>query len=109
MSDEPLSDEQMAELRGLIAQAMSQRSGLPWWVLPGLAAAVLTIYGAALWQSADIGDSTLRTQMFTGAYGLATLALGYFFGSSAGSQRKDDTLARAALAPKAEAEGSDRR
>lgn len=65
----------------------------PWWVLPGLAGVVLVIFAGALAASCFLDDNTLRTQMFTGAYGLATMSVGYFFGSSAGSAKKDDAIA----------------
>lgn len=65
----------------------------PWWVLPGLAVVAMTIFGGGLAASAFMADGTLRTAMFTGALTLATGAMQYFFGSSAGSQRKDDTIA----------------
>jgi hypothetical protein len=66
---------------------------LPWYILPGLAALVLVIFAAALVASLFLKNETLQTQMFTGAYGLATMAVGYFFGSSAGSAKKDDAAA----------------
>ena len=65
---------------------------LPWWILPSIAALVLVIFAGALAASCFLDDNTLRTQMFTGAYGLATGAVGYYFGSSAGSAKKDDTI-----------------
>lgn len=70
----------------------------PWWVLPGLAAMVLLVFAGALAASCALADNTLRTQMFTGAYGLATLSMGYFFGSSSGSARKDDVIAASGAA-----------
>ena len=70
----------------------------PWWVLPGLAAMVLLVFAGALAASCALADTTLRTQMFTGAYGLATLSIGYFFGSSSGSARKDDVIAASGAA-----------
>lgn len=72
-------------------------ASLPWYILPGLAAMVLVIFAAALISSLFLKNETLQTQMFTGAYGLATMAVGYFFGSSAGSARKDDAAAADSL------------
>lgn len=72
-------------------------SAFPWWTLPGLALAVLIIFAGALAASVMLEDNTLRTQMFTGAYGLATLSVGYFFGSSAGSSKKDEAIAATAI------------
>lgn len=71
----------------------ASQASLPWYILPGLAAMVLVIFAAALVSSLFLKNETLQTQMFTGAYGLATMAVGYFFGSSAGSARKDDAAA----------------
>lgn len=72
-------------------------TAFPWWVLPGLALTVLVIFAGALAASVLLDDNTLRTQMFTGAYGLATLSVGYFFGSSAGSTKKDEAIAATAI------------
>jgi hypothetical protein len=72
-------------------------AGFPWWVLPGLALTVLVIFAGALAASVLLDDNTLRTQMFTGAYGLATLSVGYFFGSSAGSTKKDEAIVATAI------------
>lgn len=68
-------------------------ANLPWWVMPGLAAIVLAIFAGALIASCFLADNTLRTQMFTGAFGLATAVVAYFFGSSVGEKRKDDAAA----------------
>ena len=68
-------------------------------MLPGLGMMVLTIFAGALIASCFIDNDTLRTQMFTGAFGLATATVGYFFGSSAGSQKKDDVMAAKAATP----------
>jgi hypothetical protein len=70
----------------------------PWWVLPALACMAQVIFAGALAASCFLGDNTLRTQMFTGALTLATAAAQYFFGSSAGSQKKDDTIAANSVA-----------
>jgi len=73
------------------AAAVVQRA--PWWMLPGLAVLILIIFAGALTASCFMGNSTLQTQMFTAAVSLVMLAVGFFFGSSAGSQQKDDTRA----------------
>ena len=80
------------------AAALTPAQHLPWWVLPGLATLLLLIFAGALVASCYLDDKTLRTQMFTGALTLATGAAGYFFGSSAGSQKKDDQIARSTAA-----------
>lgn len=74
-------------------------STLPYWVLPGLATLVLVIFAGATAASCFFADGTLRTQMFTGSLSAMMTALGYYFGSSAGSQKKDDTIAANTLKP----------
>jgi hypothetical protein len=71
-------------------------SPVPWWVLPGLAAGVLLIFAGALVASCFFDDATLKTQMFTAASALGTMVVGYFFGSSEGSRRKDEAVVAAA-------------
>lgn len=58
----------------------------PWWMLPMLAALVMSIFAAGLYLST--GDT--RNAMLTAVQNFMLLALGYFFGSSAGSAKKDD-------------------
>lgn len=77
---------------------MNSNTPMPWWVLPGLAGVILVIFAGALVASCFVGDGTLRTAMFTAAVTLATTAGGFYFGSSNGSQRKDDTIAAANVA-----------
>jgi len=67
-------------------------------VMPVIALVVLAIFAAALAASCFLGNDTLRTQMFTGALTLATGVAGYYFGSSAGSAKKDDTIAASSAA-----------
>lgn len=62
----------------------------PWWMVPGLATMVLMIFGGLAIASCFIDNDTLRTHMFDTAASMFTLMVGYFFGSSAGSQKKDD-------------------
>lgn len=70
-----------------------QANQAPWWVFPGLATLIMVVFAGAITASCFFEDGTLRTQMFTGALGLATMAASYYFGSSAGSAKKDDTIA----------------
>lgn len=65
---------------------------------------ILIIFGGALTASCFMDNDTLRTTMFTASVTITTAAVGYYFGSSAGSQKKDDTLAQVATtsAPPAE-------
>lgn len=66
---------------------------MPWWVLPALAGMVLVIFAGALGASCFMDDTTLRTAMFQSAAAGFTTALGFYFGSSSGSQKKDDVIA----------------
>ena len=68
---------------------------MPWWALPGLAVIVLLIFAGALVGSFLIEDQAQRNILCGSAMNLAALALGYFFGSSTGSERKDKTIADA--------------
>ena len=79
-------------------EALTPVQHMPWWILPSLALLILLIFAGALVASCFVGDSTLRTTMFTAAVTLATGAVGYYFGSSAGSQKKDDQIARSTAA-----------
>lgn len=71
-------------------------SKVPWWVLPGLGAMVLSGFFGALIASCFVGNETLQTTMFTAQVTMAAGVVGFYFGSSSGSQKKDDALARAA-------------
>ncbi len=66
---------------------------MPWWVLPGLAAMVLAIFAGALGAMIAKGNETQITGMVQAIIVLTGTAIGYFFGSSAGSQKKDDVIA----------------
>jgi heme O synthase-like polyprenyltransferase len=74
---------------------MNKATEQPWWVLPSLGIAVLTLYGLAL-TLAYFKDTTLFTAMAGGASGMAVSVIGYYFGSSASSAKKDSTIAAAA-------------
>ncbi len=69
----------------------------PWWMLPSIGTMVLAIFAGALAASCFMDNDTLRTQMFAIAGSGFTMMLGYFFGSSAGSQKKDDVATAKAL------------
>lgn len=71
---------------------------MPWYVLPGLAAMVLVIFAGTLVASCFFADTTLRTTMFTGAFSIAVTVVGFYFGSSSGSQKKDETISNATAA-----------
>lgn len=67
----------------------------PWWVIPGLASGILATFAGSLAASFIWGNDTLRTTMATAAVNLVFGVGGYYFGSSAGSQKKDDVIAKA--------------
>lgn len=66
---------------------------MPWWVLPSLAGAVLAIFAGSTVGVFLIGDANLLIAMAQAIINLTMMALGYYFGSSAGSQKKDETIA----------------
>lgn len=91
MSDDPIATDPPPETMGMMPQALLARA--PWWMIPGLATMVLAIFGGLAIAACFIDNDTLRTHMFDTAASMFTLMVGYFFGSSQGSQRKDDVLA----------------
>jgi hypothetical protein len=68
-------------------------SPLPWWALPGLAVIILTIYAGGLVAVCFLNNDTLRTSYFGSVPVVVMTAINYFFGSSAGSDKKSDTIA----------------
>jgi hypothetical protein len=82
-----MSDQSSAPL-----SSVSLAKDTPWWVLPGLALVILLIFAGALGAACKLGNDTLLTQMFTATVSLVMMAVGYFFGSSAGSAAKDHTI-----------------
>lgn len=72
----------------------------PWWAVWGLAYSVLVVFSAiALWvvyKSTDTSQYSLA--VVTAFIALVTGATGYYFGSSAGSDRKDSTIASTSAA-----------
>lgn len=79
--------------RYLARRAMSQTPQAPWWALYALGAFVLAIFAGGLVASFAWGNDTQRTTMLTAAVTLAAGVAGYFYGSSKGSDKKDDTIA----------------
>lgn len=67
---------------------------MPWWALPGLAAMIILTFDGTLIGVFVKGDPNLLIAMAQAVIQLAMLTLGYYFGSSAGSQKKDDTIAQ---------------
>src|SRR3954468_1850865 len=70
---------------------------IPWWVLPGLAVNAELIFAIGLWASFAFGNETQQTTMLTAAITLALMAGGFFFQSSLGSQKNQETMARISL------------
>lgn len=66
---------------------------LPWWVMPCLGAMVLLLFGAGLIAAFAFGNETQQTTMLTATVTLATAVIAFYYGSSNGSQRKDDAIA----------------
>lgn len=69
---------------------------MPWWALPGLALVAEMIFAGVLVATCFIDDKSLQAAMFGMAGAAAGQVMQYFFGSSAGSQKKDDAIANAA-------------
>jgi hypothetical protein len=70
---------------------------MPWGVLPGLAALVLLIFAGGFVAAFMWGNETQQTTMLTASVTLSGMAVGYFFQSSFGSQKKDETMARISI------------
>lgn len=65
---------------------------LPWWALPGLAVIILLIYAGGLVAVCFLNNDTLRTSYFGSVPVVVMTAINYFFGSSAGSEKKSDAI-----------------
>lgn len=66
-----------------------------WWIKPGLAYAMLAIFGASTFGSFWLKDQTVLNSMLETVKSLTVLAFGYYLGSSSGSAKKTDFLAAA--------------
>lgn len=71
--------------------------GFPWWVLPALAWFVLVVFAGVAAASFMTNDATLRTQAASTWSNLAIAVVAYWYGSSAGSNKKDDAIAATAI------------
>lgn len=69
-------------------------NNVPWWVLPSLAVIVLGIVAAALVASCFFEDGSIRNVLFGGVLAFGSQVISYYFGSSSGSAKKDDTIAK---------------
>lgn len=72
---------------------MPDRRPAPWWVLPALAIAVLLIFVAVGAYAMLNGDGNLKLIVITSASNYTSMVLAYYFGSSASSAKKDETIA----------------
>lgn len=79
---------------GLDMAEITNRDGSPWWVAPGLGLATMLIFAGTLIATCFLDDKSLQAAMFGMAGASAGQVMQYFFGSSSGSQRKDDTISR---------------
>lgn len=91
MSDVPRMGLDMAEVTGM---APTTRAVPPWWVAPGLGLTAMLIFAGALIATCFLDDKSLQAAMFGMAGASAGQVMQYFFGSSSGSQSKDDTISR---------------
>jgi Phage tail lysozyme len=80
---------------GAMAETAAARS--PWWTLPSLGVLVIMLFAGVLAEAAYVKDDTLLTQMTPYLTAGFVMTLGYFFGSSAGKAKQDDTAQITAL------------
>lgn len=66
------------------------------WLQPSLGILIQAIFVAALGIAYVSGDTNALTLMYGAVISNATTVINYYFGSSRGSQKKDDTIADAA-------------
>lgn len=78
----------------------------PWYAMMGMAGLSAGIFAGVTIAAFWAGDSNIRGMMAGAAVTLVTTSYNYYFGSSAGSAKKDDTIAdnAAALATSTPAE-----
>ena len=77
----------------------SSSNAQPWWILPALGALVIVSFDGALAAMIHGGNETQVTTLITAAVTMQGAVIGYFFGSSASSARKDETLSTKVLTP----------
>ena len=65
----------------------------PWWVLPGMGMVGEGVFLAGLVLAYRLENPTLFNVALGAAIGQAQMVISYFFGSSAGSAKKDDVAA----------------
>lgn len=63
------------------------------WMGPVIGVVVIVIYAMALAASFMWGNESLQVQMTTSVIPITMMVISFYYGSSAGSQKKDETLA----------------
>jgi len=66
---------------------------LPWWVVPVIALVVLIIYATVVLIFSMWGNDTQKTTALQSVLILGASISAFYFGSSAGSDKKDNTIA----------------
>lgn len=78
-----------------MADTVQPSAPLPWWVIPGFAYTILVAFIVIamriVWTSADVSQYT--QYVIAAAIALASTTMGYYFHSSAGSEKKSDVIA----------------
>jgi len=87
---------------GAVVEAPAEGPGVarretPWWVLPGMGMVGEGIFLAGLVMAYHLENATLFNVALGAAIGQAQAVISYFFGSSAGSAKKDETMAASAV------------
>jgi hypothetical protein len=62
----------------------------PWWAIIGLAYFVLIIFAVGFLLILQKGEMQLSSNMIIAVIGFVSTGLGYYFGSSSSSNKKDD-------------------
>lgn len=70
----------------------------PWWGRYGLAGMSLVLLAGVIVGAYLAGEKQLAGNLSMALASLASVAVGYFFTSSAGSEKKDETIAKASEA-----------
>jgi len=81
--------------------AMPPAATAPWWAVWGLGytivIALIALAGLIVWRAQD--SSQYAQMVVTAMISLATGAVGYYFGSSSGSDKKDTAIANMSPGP----------
>lgn len=71
---------------------------LPWWVVPGMAYTLLVAFIGVVILIVVRAEDKYEQIVLVALIALVTGATGYYFGSSAGSEKKDTTIASTSAA-----------